>query len=264
MKNKINNKKGAEMKNKKLSHVIFGFVILFLIATGCAQNAIPAQVGVVATSQANASNSGLSNYNDLAVQSFPNNPISVKYLVEHRTALNGRTVKVTGIVVDTLLGEKACPVCKTEQCPLRPCARPRIFIADSSDESRDKNYDIMILLDQNDVYKIGQNVEVQGIVESSKAAVVMEKVASANFVSCSSSNECATAQVGFRKVSIGNGNELPIYVCLNKDFVNSNLITLDWAKANGYMISDMIEQKCGCYNQVCSITPIGVPPPPVQ
>ena len=110
---------------------------------------------------------GLSTYPDKPLSSIPTTPISVKFLAEHRTALNGKTVTVQGFVVLAALGPNACA---PEVC------QPRIFIADSASEARDKNYDAMVLVNETDTsYTIGQSATVKGIVASSKVTVYLTK-----------------------------------------------------------------------------------------
>ncbi len=148
-----------------------------LIIAGCAKTSVSDSRGTATTGVVvNASDLGLSKYPDLPLDSVPSEPINVKFLAEHRTALDGKTITVKGVVVRAILGEEACPVCKTEPCPGAPCMRPRIFLADSSDENRDKNYDLIILVGDKDAYKVGQTVEINGIVEASKIEVMMIKV----------------------------------------------------------------------------------------
>lgn len=113
---------------------------------------------------------GLFNYPDYSLDGVPTEPIPVKFLVEHRTALNQKVLSVKGIVVGTLLGEEACP----SQGLKLGCSQPRILIADSSDDNRDKNYDIIILVGEERIdYKSGDAVEIKVTVHSTKNAVIM-------------------------------------------------------------------------------------------
>ena len=108
-------------------------------------------------------------------------PLSVKEVIEHRSALNGKLITVKGYVVATLLGEDACPTIKKGDSGLVPaqgsCGRPRIFLADTADAARDAQYDFMILVSETeDNYKKGQQVEVTGSISASKVAVIMNAV----------------------------------------------------------------------------------------
>lgn len=121
-----------------------------------------------------AAKSGLSAYPDLPLKKMPRNPVTPGFVVEHRTALKGKEINVSGRVV-------AAPRTPTQgtgtPSPLGD-ARPRIFLADTSEESRDRNYDLMILLGEDDggSYAVGDKVEVKGTVESSKVAVYLRKI----------------------------------------------------------------------------------------
>lgn len=115
--------------------------------------------------------SGLYNYPDYSLDTILPIPISIKYLVEHRSALNEKVVTVSGIVVGTLLGEKACPR-DIGGFGVGMCAQPRIFLADTSEDNRDKNYDVMVLVSENEKdYKVGDKVEIKVTVHSSKIVV---------------------------------------------------------------------------------------------
>lgn len=108
---------------------------------------------------------------DNALDKIPAEPVSVQFLVEHRSALNEAKMTVRGVIISTLLGDKACPPDKGM------CAQPRITIADKADLSRDKNYDLVILLPEEKVfaYEIGQFVEVSGTVTGNPYTVMMRK-----------------------------------------------------------------------------------------
>jgi hypothetical protein len=108
---------------------------------------------------------------DYPLETPPATPVTVKFLVEHRTALNEKRVTVHGVIVATLLGDKACP-------PDRGmCAQPRITIADIANSSRDTSYDLEILLPEegNDSYNIDQIVDISGTVSASPSAVILSK-----------------------------------------------------------------------------------------
>ncbi len=105
-------------------------------------------------------------------------PLSVKDVIEHRSALNGKIITIKGVVVEAILGEKACPADKGENNvpPLGGCAQPRIFLADAKDTT-DSNARVMILVreDENQ-YEVGESVKVTGSISGSKVAVVMNKI----------------------------------------------------------------------------------------
>jgi hypothetical protein len=118
-------------------------------------------------------NTGLSAYPDLELSTGFIEPVSVKFLVDHRSALNGKTITVRGVVVSTLLGEKACP-------PDRGmCAQSSVFLADTMSSSRDKAYDLKILVKEGEMesnYPIGTTVNIRISVVGDTLSVIASKV----------------------------------------------------------------------------------------
>jgi hypothetical protein len=116
---------------------------------------------------------GLASYPDEPLDALPAEPLSVKELVEHRTALNGQTVWLRGVVVETLLGEKACP-------PDRGmCAPPSIFLAETTDANRNPHYDVHIVVseaEQEADYPMGEKIELQVRVQGDKTGLSLQKV----------------------------------------------------------------------------------------
>lgn len=170
------------MKNKKSYAIIFGIMSMALILAGCASidSSRGKETGATGTGiiiePEDQDKLGLYNYSDSPLESVPFTPISVKYLVEHRSALNEKAVTVHGVVVDTLLGEKACPN-DINGIGVGMCAQPRIFLADTSKEDRDKNYDVMVLVSEEEKgYKIGDVVDVKATVTADKTSVSLMKV----------------------------------------------------------------------------------------
>lgn len=107
--------------------------------------------------------SGLSAYPDLPLGETPRAPVTPRFVVEHRAALGGKEVTVRGRIV------------LVAQSP-SGAARPRIFVAETGEPGRDKNYDLMVLLSEDDdAYALGEEVELKGTVESSKVAVYLRK-----------------------------------------------------------------------------------------
>jgi hypothetical protein len=96
---------------------------------------------------------------------------SVKFVMEHRTALDGQRVTVHGIIVYALPPAKACPPGQGA------CAQPRIIIADTAEASRNKAYDLTILLPEDDqtAYAEGQIVDISGTVSGSADGVTVMK-----------------------------------------------------------------------------------------
>jgi hypothetical protein len=132
---------------------------------------VEASTGVVEPEDPNQI--GLAPYPDEPLDTIPVEPISVTELLEHRSALNNQTVQVKGIIVATLLGEKACP-------PDREmCAQPSVFLADSTDPNRNPLYDLRVLVseaEQEADYPIGETIEMQVLVQGDKTGLMAQKV----------------------------------------------------------------------------------------
>jgi hypothetical protein len=130
-----------------------------------------AQSGVVEPEDPNQA--GLAPYPDEPLASRPAGPLSIKEVIEHRSALNDQTVQVRGMIVATLLGEKACP-------PDRgACGQPSLFLAETAQPNRDPLYDLQVLVGEAEReadYPLGETIELQVLVRGSKVAVVAQKV----------------------------------------------------------------------------------------
>lgn len=116
---------------------------------------------------------GLSAYPDRPLAALPVAPISVRELIEHRSALNDRIVRVRGVVVATLLGDQACPSDRGA------CAQPSLFLADTTQAGRDPHYDLRVLVSEAEIeedYPIGATVELRVRVYGDRAAVVGQKI----------------------------------------------------------------------------------------
>ena len=114
---------------------------------------------------------GLEFYPDEPLTTPPPDPVPVRFLVEHRSALNKSVIRLRGVVVYALLGQAACPPGSTA------CAEPRVFLAETTDPTRDRNYDVIVLVRPPDTgYRVGETVQVRGTVGSSKVAVGLRVV----------------------------------------------------------------------------------------
>ncbi|MEZ0225239.1 MAG: hypothetical protein ACAH83_11840 [Alphaproteobacteria bacterium] len=101
----------------------------------------------------------------------PSQVQSVKFVMEHRTALDGQRVTVHGVITYALPPGKACPPGQGA------CAQPRIIIADKDDAARNKAYDLTILLPEDDqtAFAEGQIVDISGTVSGSADGVTVMK-----------------------------------------------------------------------------------------
>ena len=130
--------------------------------------------GTVQPNATGSAASDLSNYPDNTITAMPTQPVSMHYVVEHRSELNGKTITVRGIVARTLWPSTG-NTSTGEQSMANP--QPRIFLADNLRKGRDKNFDLMILLREGERgYSVGQKARIKVRVDSNKIAVVMHKV----------------------------------------------------------------------------------------
>lgn len=198
---------------------------------------------------------GLTSYPDLPLTSVPDEAVTVKFLIEHRSALDGKTVKVRGVVVGTLLGEAACP-------SRGMCANPRIYLSDMSAENRDKAYDLTVLVnegEQKGAYPVGIFREIQGIVAGSKSGVVIRKVYSPQTQAgipdeskyCVDSmgkqkalGSCSTVEIEARKCSnIGDCVATCGFGCVNKN----------WMRDDKADCEAVIQYECECLDSFCQV-----------
>lgn len=101
----------------------------------------------------------------------PKEAQSVKFVVEHRSALNGQHLTVHGVIVDTYLRDKACIPGKTQ------CGQTSVTVADSSDGGRNKTYDLTVDLPLADKtpYAVGQALDLRVGVSGDRDAVSLRK-----------------------------------------------------------------------------------------
>ena len=118
------------------------------------------------------SNSGFPTYPDKPLASAPSSAMSVQYLNEHRSALNGKTVRVRGYVINSWADPSKCSPYAEMMCP-----RPVIFLADSNQPSSNPYYNLHVRLSEEDTsYSVGQKVEIKGIVSASGDSIQLIKI----------------------------------------------------------------------------------------
>jgi hypothetical protein len=109
---------------------------------------------------------------DLPLSSVPTKAVGVRFVVEHRSALNGQTIRVRGVVDAALLGDAACP-------PDRGmCMAPSIILAELPPGKNGHACSIRILVPKETKqaeYPIGKVLEVRASVNGHKTGVVLTK-----------------------------------------------------------------------------------------
>lgn len=166
------------MKNRRIVIVIlvsglFVLALLVFIKRIGPDNGSSVPVNIGTIKPGDPSKEGLGSYPDLVLSAMPTSAVPVKFVVEHRSALDNKIITVRATIVDTLLGEKACP----PNAGL--CAQPSISLTDSDGSSRNKLYDLRILVDENTKeaqYPIGQQIEMKVLVYGTKVAVYGRKL----------------------------------------------------------------------------------------
>lgn len=167
---KSKNNRGDYMKK------IFVIIILFTMISACSKNINvdtgidEESAGTIVIEPDDPNTVGLSTLPDKSLEKIPSGPLSPSFIIEHRSYLNGKKINIQGVVVDTFLGEEACP-------PGRGmCGMPSLYIADSLDENRD-NYKVRILMSEDDQnYNVGDKIEFSVLVDGNKAGLVLVKV----------------------------------------------------------------------------------------
>lgn len=109
---------------------------------------------------------------DLPLEQEVTGPVTPRFVIEHRSALDGKSITVQGVVVSALTGEAACP-------PGRGmCAQPRVTLSDGeAGVAPDPAFDLVVVLPEGDDtgYTRGQEAEVQGRVSASGFTAVLHK-----------------------------------------------------------------------------------------
>jgi hypothetical protein len=109
---------------------------------------------------------------DLPLNAIPAKAVSVQFVVEHRSALNGHTVRLHGVITAALLGDAACPPGQGL------CAQPSVFLVDAQSGKAAHTQPVRILMPQDAKaadYPVGKAVELQVSVQGSKNGVVLSK-----------------------------------------------------------------------------------------
>ena len=114
----------------------------------------------------NSDTQALATVTDKKIEGDIPNPMTVAYLVEHRSALNGKTITVTGEVISVVTPEQACP--DNDELGM-PCDAPRLVINDPTDDTGgvvSSVYNVEVMSEKSKDYSVGQvvtfTVEVTG------------------------------------------------------------------------------------------------------
>jgi len=109
---------------------------------------------------------------DLPLNSIPTRAVHVRFVVEHRSALNEHKIRVRGVITAAFLGDAACP-------PDRGmCAQPSVILGDSEPCKNRLSCSIRVLMPEGTKpqdFPIGKLLELRATVSGHKTGVVMTK-----------------------------------------------------------------------------------------
>ena len=109
---------------------------------------------------------------DLPLSSVPTSAVSVRFVVEHRTALNGHPVRVRGIITDALLGDAACSSNRGM------CVQPSIIMDDADCGENQFACSIRVLMPGDTKprdYQLGKLLEIRAVASGDKTGVLLTK-----------------------------------------------------------------------------------------
>jgi hypothetical protein len=148
-------------------------LVLLFAMLGCVD--VSTRVDGQGATQPVSGTPNLTQYPDQPLTAMPIAPVSPRFVVEHRSALNGKAVTVRGFIVRVITpdGDSARPG-KAPASGGNP--QPRLFVAESADAGRDRAFDLPVLLREGDTaYRVGDSVEVTGTVDGNVGAIVVNK-----------------------------------------------------------------------------------------
>jgi hypothetical protein len=149
-----------------------------LVTAACLRgSAQPATLTSADAAQQAAARTDLSRVEDHPLDSVPSTPVTPRFVLEHRSALDGKTVKVKGTVIRTggrVAAGNPPPGGTTPMPGGNP--QPRVFLAESPAKTDDP-YELMVLLREgDDGPAVGETLEVEGVVESGPGAVILRRL----------------------------------------------------------------------------------------
>lgn len=109
---------------------------------------------------------GLSAFADDPLPASYQEPVGVRWLKEHRSALNGKIITTRGIVTASWMDQSHCPDNAELLCP-----QQRIFIADTNEITRNQLFDLQIDVLSNHPasdFKIGSTISIRVMVTGSR------------------------------------------------------------------------------------------------
>jgi len=110
---------------------------------------------------------------DLPLDSVPKRTLSVRFVVSHRSALNGRAVRVRGVVAAAFLGAAACP-------PDRGMCMPSSIILGDPDRGKNRLASSLRVLmppgTKPGDYPLGKILQVRAVASGDKTSISLRTV----------------------------------------------------------------------------------------
>jgi hypothetical protein len=107
---------------------------------------------------------------DLPLSRVPKKPVSVCFLIHHRSSLNGKRIRVRGTIVAAAVGDKACP-------PGRGmCMQPSIFLSDNrKPQSHCAQLRVLLALEaKEEDYLLKRTIIISGKVQGNRSGVTLD------------------------------------------------------------------------------------------
>jgi hypothetical protein len=106
---------------------------------------------------------------DLPLSRVPKKPISVCFLIRHRSALDGKRVLVRGTIVAAAVGDKACPTGRGM------CMQPSIFLSDHRKPSGSVQLRVLLPEKAKEAdYLIHRAITISGKVQGNRSGVTLD------------------------------------------------------------------------------------------
>jgi hypothetical protein len=148
--------------------ILLGAAIAF-----CARPGAPAQTGATQNTLQLPPGESKTLAPDLPLSSLPEAAVSVRFVVEHRSALNGHSVRVRGVVNAAVFGDNACPSNRGM------CMQPSVILNDPDCRDNQVSCSIRVLVPVDTKpqdYPVGKLLEMRTVARGDKEGVLLTKV----------------------------------------------------------------------------------------
>ena len=146
-----------------------------LLAVGLLAGCSAASTAPTPTNPTVEDQQDVTGFPDYSLDDVPAAPVSPQFVLEHRSALDGRTIRIRGTVLRLLTPVTPTPGVFNPQ----PGGYfvPRVFLDAGPAGAGEPNNELMVLLrDDDTAYSAGQIIEVDAIVHASSVAIAVFRV----------------------------------------------------------------------------------------